>query len=274
MMREKPFQRRINTFTAGHIHNHLFGYKIDLDVLGISNSLMRKEVKVGDFSLPWIFDDPSPAKKGLPMMYIDQNRVDREDEKKSCYNYDPSKPTSFMFVRESDGGKNQWGMHRGYGIQLGHTITQLVKAAPWLGANEWTKYNVAVTVRKDSEMKSGYPWYEMQGAANPILNFDSYINGESLVNKDLVAWVMVGSAHIPSAEDVPVTPTVHSSNMFLIRPINYFDESPVTNLYPQVFVTSEEPLPDASVENIDTVNSDLENRCFDGTPYEIFTGGI
>jgi len=272
--REKPFQRPIKTFTAGHIHNHMYGYKVDFDILGPSNSLMRKEVKVKAFPLPWIFDDRNKeAKKGLPMMYIDQERVDREG-KDSCYNVDPSQPTSFLFVKEGVSGQNQWGMPRAYGIQLGHTIIQSVKSAPWLGSNEWTKYNVAVTVRKDSEMKSGYPLYDGQGAANPIVNFDSYINDESLVNKDLVAWVMVGSVHIPSAEDVPVTPTVHSSNEFFIRPINYFDESPVTDLYPQVFVTGEELLPDSTEENIDTVNSVVEDRCFDGTPYEVFTGGF
>lgn len=287
-MNEKLFQRSINTFTAGNVHNHLFGYKVDLDVLGSTNSLIRKEIKVGNFPLPWIFDAPSTknskrtkerkAKKGLTgtklnMMYIDQKRVEKEGVA-SCYNVNPSLPTSFMFVKEGDDGLNRWGMARAYGIQLGHTITQLVKSAPWMGANEWTKYNVAVTVRKDSEMKSGYPWYEMQGPADPIVNFDSYIDGESLIDRDLVAWVMVGSAHIPAAEDVPVTPTVHSSNEFFIRPINYFDESPVTDLYPQVFITSEEPLPDSTPARIDTVNSVLEDRCYDGTPFDEFTGGV
>ena len=177
-----------------------------------------------------------------------------------------------MFVKA--GANNKWGVQRAYGIQLGHTIHQLVTSAPWLGANQWTKYNVAVTARKHNEMKSGYPLYEMQGPANPIVNFDSYINGESLVDKDLVAWVMVGSTHIPSAEDVPATITVHSTNEFYIRPMNYFDESAVTDLYSQVYVTGEEPLPDSTKENIDTVNIPVEDRCFDGTPIEVYTGGF
>jgi len=35
--REKPFQRPIKTFTAGNIHNHMYGYKVDFDILGPSN---------------------------------------------------------------------------------------------------------------------------------------------------------------------------------------------------------------------------------------------
>ncbi len=51
--------------------------------------------------------------------------------------------------------------------------------------------------------------------------------GESVTNKDLVAWLMVGLQHIPRSEDVPLI-----SNMFVnffLKPWNYFDQLEALN---------------------------------------------
>jgi Cu2+-containing amine oxidase len=261
-MKEKQFQRAVNTFSAGNIHDHLYGFKVDLDVLGVKNSLIRSEVKTGTYKLPWNMDG-----KVERMKYINQFRVEKEG-KDGTYVSDPRKPTTLMFVKE--GETNEWGSTRGYGIQLGHTIAQLVDKAPWLPSSEWTKYNIAVTNRKDSEMKSGYPLYDMQAPANPIFTFDSFMNGESLVDTDLVAWVTVGNIHIPCSEDAPVTTTAHTSLEFIIRPMNYFDESPVTDLTTRVFVTGPAPLD--TPETIDTVNTPIADRCYDGIDTPVYEG--
>lgn len=98
------------------------------------------------------------------------------------------------------------------------------------------------------------------------MEFDSFTNGESLVNADLVAWVMVGALHLPSAEDVPVTTTSSTAVRFLIRPLNYFDESPATDLTRTFFATGS-AYPRTSVMNVDGVNAPpgAAEICFDGT---------
>lgn len=56
--------------------------------------------------------------------------------------------------------------------------------------------------------------------------FADFINNETLLGEDLVAWVTASFLHIPHAEDVPNTVTVGNSVGFLLRPYNFFDEDP------------------------------------------------
>ena len=258
---EKAFQSVVNTFTSGNLHDHMFHFKVDLDVNGPLNSLAQNQVKVGTFNVPWNFDGQLKR-----MKYVDRTMITNEGPA-SRYNVDSALPTTFVFVNES--AKNKWGATRGYGLSLGNTIRQLLDDTPWLPSQQWTKYNVAVTQRKDSEPKSGYPLYDMQAPANCILNFDSLFNNESLVNQDLVAWVMIGTTHIPSSEDVPVTTTAHTGLYFHIRPMNYFDESPVTDLTNRIFKTSV-LYPDTTAADVDSVNTPPNQRCVDGTPVPVF----
>lgn len=254
---EAKFHSPVRKFTSGSLHDHLFSYKVDLDVLGQRNSLMRKEIKVGTFAVPWNFDG-----KLSKMKYVDTVKVLAEGPL-SWMNVDPARPVTLAFVNETR--TNSWGQVRSYGFQLGATATQLLDdSVAWMPSQQWTKYNIAVTQRKESEAKSGYPLYDMQAPQDAVVNFDSYLNGESLVNQDLVAWVMIGNIHIPTSEDIPATTTAHTSLSFLIRPMNYFDESPAIDLTRRFHKTGN-LYPATTATNIDTVNTPLSARCFDGT---------
>jgi len=50
---------------------------------------------------------------------------------------------------------------------------------------------------------------------------DSFLNGESLNQTDLVAWVTVPHEHLPRTEDVPLISNYPMG--FRIVPWNYFD---------------------------------------------------
>lgn len=259
---EMSFQSVVNSFTSGNLHDHIFNYKIDLDVQGMRNSLMAKKIKVRTYNIPWNFDG-----KLTRMKYVEHTTVAREGVH-SWYNDDSRTPVSFMICNETR--KNKWGAMRGYGIHLGSPFRQLIDVAPWMPSQQWTKYNVAVTRRRDSEPKSGYPLYDMQAPANPILNFDSLLNGESLRNEDLVAWVSIGNHHIPSAEDIPVTTTAHTALHFLIKPMNYFDESPVTDLNTRFYKTGN-MFKDTTALSVNTANTAPSTRCVDDKANVMFT---
>jgi diamine oxidase len=48
--------------------------------------------------------------------------------------------------------------------------------------------------------------YDQQTSAEPLYRFDDWaFDNDTLVNQDLVAWVTVGTMHMPHAEDVPIT---------------------------------------------------------------------
>ena len=44
--------------------------------------------------------------------------------------------------------------------------------------------------------------------------------------KDLVAWITLGTHHIPHSEDVPIVTTPGIQLTFYLLPYNYFDEDP------------------------------------------------
>lgn len=68
----------------------------------------------------------------------------------------------------------------------------------------WARYNLAVSVQKDSEPASSSMWNaNLPGA--PVVDFHDFFDGENITQKDLVAWVNVGTHHLPGAEDTPNT---------------------------------------------------------------------
>jgi Cu2+-containing amine oxidase len=93
---EARYQTPVRQRAAGNLHDHLFSYKVDLDVLGTSNSLVRSEIKVGRVELPWNFD--GNLRK---MKYVDSKVVQNEGSE-SVMNVDPSKPVKFKFIRDAD----------------------------------------------------------------------------------------------------------------------------------------------------------------------------
>ena len=110
-----------------------------------------------------------------------------------------------------------------------------------------------------------------QAPNNPLFEFDDFFNDEYLVQEDLVAWVCVGSLHLPTSEDAPVTASTATATTFFIRPNNYFDESPTTDLTRRIFKTGPVPYPDTPAADVSTATVPLEQRCFDETPVPVYT---
>ena len=86
----------------------------------------------------------------------------------------------------------------------------------------FTKYHCAITKRKEEEHALSNI-YDINRMNDPKDYLDSHINGESIVDDDLVAWVAVGFLHLPTSEDFPMTVRVEAG--FLIRPFNFFDRT-------------------------------------------------
>lgn len=263
-IKEKNFGTRINERTMGSLHDHLFGWKIDLDILGKDNRAMRVEKRLGTFPNQFNFGGANNVLK-----YVHKTPLLTENAD-NWYNEDPRTPTHFMFHNPTaaDGGMNKWGNDRSYAIILPGTSVQLMNAsAPWMNAEQWTKYNVAILKRKETEQRSCRVFYDMQAPQEPLVKFDSFFDGDSLVDTDLVAWVMVGSLHFPSSEDAPITTTSGTEVRFLLRPHNYFDENPVTDLTQRMFKTGTLYPDGAAAQDVDTASATSTARCYSaGSP--------
>ena len=82
----------------------------------------------------------------------------------------------------------------------------------------FSKYTIAVARRKEEEPRASSV-YDLWGLADaPQLDFDSFLDGESLEGEDLVAWVTVGKEHLPRTEDVPLVSNF--GTYFVVSPHN------------------------------------------------------
>ena len=67
----------------------------------------------------------------------------------------------------------------------------------------FSKYGLAVTRRKEAEDRPTSV-YDLFAPAEPHVSLDDFLDGESIDQQDLVAWVTVGKEHLPRTEDLPL----------------------------------------------------------------------
>ncbi|KAK3581492.1 hypothetical protein CHS0354_031827 [Potamilus streckersoni] len=243
------FGYRVFEYQTGPIHDHMFGFKVDMDVIDSNNSLEVVHWKAGN-----ILDalrTQSNITQVPPYFIYNQTRYveyeTMQEETGFRLNYDHQK----MFVVVNENKKNKWGVKRGYQIApLATGAQSLPDVHPAMKALSFTKYHVTVTKRKEEE-----PYlssiYDINRMNNPKGYLDLMLNNESIVNEDLVNWVTVGFLHVPSSEDIPMTARVESG--FLLKPFNFFDKTATFDM-PQYYEeqgstnVEHEPAFDACVE--------------------------
>lgn len=93
----------------------------------------------------------------------------------------------------------------------------------------FARYSFVATQQKDLESHSS-SIYSQGHLADPVIRLEDFVNGESVRNQDIVAWVSAGLYHVPSAEDAPVTPTTGNLIGFSLIPFNYGDENQATDM--------------------------------------------
>ncbi|KAL3842684.1 hypothetical protein ACJMK2_020672 [Sinanodonta woodiana] len=224
------FGYRVSDFHTGPIHDHMFGFKVDMDVIDSNNSLEVIHWKAGD-----ILDalkTQSTITAVPPYFIYNQTRYleyeTLQREQGFRLNYDAQK----FFVVVNDNKKNRWGVKRGYHIApLATGAQSLSEAHPAMKALSFSKYHVTVTKRKEEESFLS-SIYDINRMDNPKGHLELMLNNESIINEDIVNWVTVGLLHIPTSEDVPMTTRVESG--FMLKPFNFFDTTASFDM-PQYF---------------------------------------
>ncbi|XP_028558793.2 amine oxidase [copper-containing] 3 isoform X1 [Podarcis muralis] len=223
------YGNRVAEHTLGTIHTHFINYKVDLDVGGVQNSLIANDMTFEKVKVPW-----SPEHE-INRMKLVKKVLDTED--KAAFRLHDDMPRYIYFASES---KNKWGHNRGYRIQpISFFGDHLPETDPMERAISWGRYKLAVTKRKEEEPYST-SIYNQNDPWTPSVAFADFIDNETIVNEDLVAWITTGFLHIPHAEDVPNTVTLGNAVGFLLRPYNYFDDDPSIYSPDGVFFTSEQ----------------------------------
>ena len=214
---EGRYSTKVHKDVAGCIHNHLFHFKVDLDVAGRQNSFEVITSKVNKTS--------RLTPRGVYRYEKYFVRDHKKTEKAAAYTYNFQTPSYLNFYNEA--AKNLHGVQRGYRIQLNGIINQMYPQDwPFTRGLQWTYHQVAVTKYKSNESRSTSIYNQMD-FFEPLVDFGQFIDDdEDIANEDFVSWVTVGVMHLPHSEDIPTTATAGNSAGFFLRPFNYFDEDP------------------------------------------------
>lgn len=217
-----PFGYRVSDYSTGSIHDHTFGFKVDLDIVNHKNSFQVINWKAGKVlealrtqSLHYRVTPPQFIYNDT--RYLTWETIEKETRLK--LNVDSQK---FWTVINNE-KRNKWRVPRGYRIIPMATGTQVLPDTyPGVLGSSFTKSTCTVTKYHDDESHISST-YDVNSYANPIGGVDKMLNQEMIMNEDIVAWLAVGFLHIPISEDYPMT--VGSESGFWIQPFNFFDET-------------------------------------------------
>jgi len=231
---DAKFGHEIHTKLLGNLHDHIFHYKVDLDVDGRSNSFEKIEISTQDLPNDWL----PPERRRLKVL-LAPKQVPLETDSAEVKKIDFEKPTFYNIYSDN---KNKFGSKRGYLIQPLSAVKQLLpendfitKMAPW------SIYPLVVTRYKETELKSS-SLYNQNSPTQPVVNFESFFEdvNDGIANEDLVAWISIGCIEVPSSEDVPNVASAANTARFFLRPFNYFDAGPSTDSSDAVFIKQDE----------------------------------
>lgn len=222
---------RVHTFTGSSLHDHTYGFKVDLDIGTQDNSFMTVEYKTGSTldALNRGREIPLTTKPQYllfdTMRYTEEKIIETEEE--AMMNINPATPKTWIFGDTTN--KNKWGNTKAYSLSLdANPMSVIHPESHTLPAFSYAKHMLHVTVQKEAEQTISGP-YDMNRLDNPTFPFEeTAVDGESITQKDLVAWVTLTSMHLPTSENMPMTNMM--SHGFTLAPHNYFDENPAMDL--------------------------------------------
>ncbi|WP_419876181.1 primary-amine oxidase [Candidatus Pristimantibacillus sp. PTI5] len=198
-------------------HQHIFNYRLDLDVDGESNS-------VGEI-LPKAISVKNPEFARSEMITVEKTYKLEQD---AIQKFDPDK----IVLVTNTSKENKLGYATGYQVMPYAGGTH-----PFMEEPLFTKTDY---VLKRAEFINNHIW------VTPYKKEEQYSEGKytahnkdtglglwtqqnrSIENKDTVVWLTTGTTHVMRAEEFPIMPTEWVTAM--IKPFNFFNETPTLDL--------------------------------------------
>ncbi|KAH9915164.1 copper amine oxidase [Epithele typhae] len=209
---------KIRSGLSGSMHDHCLLFKADIDILGTANSIANHTVVPVKEAYPWSHGVERSTMK------LERSYLQTEDEGK--IQWTANAQTMLMVVNQDE--ENPFGEPRGYRIMPGRgsgmhlTITE---SSDLLASQSFATHQLYATVRKDTEPRAAH---SLNGydVANPVVNFGEFLDGESLVQEDVVLWFNLGMHHVPHTGDLPNTVFTTAQGSMMILPHNYLLHDP------------------------------------------------
>ncbi|KAK4049982.1 hypothetical protein OIV83_003806 [Microbotryomycetes sp. JL201] len=205
---------KIGDGLSGSQHEHVLTWKADFDIKGKSNTFYRHSVVSDTIKYSW-------SKASLNTMRLQKDKVTTEDEGRQTYG---ANGDSMFFVGNAD-ELNAFGEVPGYAFKpsLGGGAKVLtIQDSPVLArSGSFATSPIIAAVQRDEEPTAAH-FLSTLDPANPIIQFDKYLNGENLEQKDLVLWLNLGMTHVPNTADLPNTVMTTAQAGLMFSPHNMF----------------------------------------------------
>uniref|UniRef100_A0A2I3HAQ2 Amine oxidase n=1 Tax=Nomascus leucogenys TaxID=61853 RepID=A0A2I3HAQ2_NOMLE len=207
------FGNRVGERVLGTVHTHAFHFKLDLDVAGLKNWVVAEDVVFKPVAAPW-----------NPEHWLQRPQLTRQvlgKEDLTAFSLGSPLPR-YLYLASNQ--TNAWGHQRGYRIQIHSPLgIHIPLESDMERALSWGRYQLVVTQRKEEESQSS-SIYHQNDMWTPTVTFADFINNETLLGEDLVAWVTASFLHIPHAEDIPNTVTLGNRDPSIFSPGSVYFE--------------------------------------------------
>ncbi|KAH8660332.1 copper amine oxidase [Xylariales sp. PMI_506] len=194
------YGHRIHEALSSSLHDHVISFKVNLDVAGPSNDMVRLAVEPITLSYPW--DKPYIDERNT--MHLKEYPVNEE----VGLNW-PKNSGEFYLVYSAD-KKNAWGERKGYritsGTGMGSTPHLTTLNSTTLGNSaRWAEKDIWVLRQKDIEPRGADPLNYLS-PGNPLVDFTELANHDH---------------HVPHSGGIPKTLMHTSASSIMFVPHNY-----------------------------------------------------
>ncbi len=199
---------------VGTTHQHIYNFRLDMDVDGDNNSFMEMDPVV-------VKNDRGGPRSSA--MEIKQRIVNNENE--AAQKFDPSTIRLLTNLNK----ENRMGNPVSYQIIPFAGGTHPIAKGANFAKDEWLFKRLSfmdkqiwVTTYNPDER---YPEGKYSNRSNKDTGLGQFVaNNENINNKDLVLWMTTGTTHVARAEEWPIMPTEWVYTM--LKPWNFFDSTP------------------------------------------------
>ncbi|WP_372630564.1 primary-amine oxidase [Cohnella sp.] len=203
---------------VGTTHQHIYNFRLDLDVDGESNSLMEID--------PIIAENTAGGPRESTMQTV-QRIV--KTEREAAQKFDPSTIRLLTNLNK----ENKVGNPVSYQLIPYAGGTHPIAKGAQFSEDEWLFNRVSFmdkqiwVTRYDPDER--YPEGKYPNRAKTDTGLGQFTaDDQSIDNTDNVVWLTTGTTHVARAEEWPIMPTewVYA----LLKPWNFFDQTPTLNL--------------------------------------------
>lgn len=203
---------------VGTTHQHIYNFRLDMDVDGMQNSMMEIDPVVAENT------DGGPRKS---VMITKERMVATELD--AVQKFDPST----IRLMTNPNKENRMGYPVGYQVIPFAGGTHPIAKGALFSEDEWLFKRVNfmdkqiwVTQYKAHER---FPEGKYPNRAKADTGLNAFVeDNESIENVDTVLWMTTGATHVTRAEEWPIMPTEYVHSM--LKPWNFFDQTPTLNL--------------------------------------------